>query len=398
LKLSKRWQRHIKGRHTVRVGRNEANLGLAGHINPVVKVAAGELIAWAAGDDTSMPHRISLNISRLTPYFLKAAAFRLFEADWIANLKTRALAGSGALTILNLHRVSDDHAGGYVGMTPSLFDDLVAWLKQRFSIVAFRDLATLAPNAKPPLILSFDDGYKDFIEVVVPILERHRVVANQNIVVNVVESGRPPMNVEMQDFITAAPTALLREVPLPGLPQGADPSDRSGSGRIASRALKWRPIAEQKVIFAEMERQFLRFDGFRPTKMMSVEDVREVAQASEIGVHSYEHASMASESDDYLREDVRRCREYFRDRLGFATTIYAFPNGSFRQGQDELLRAVGYQHVLCVGEAFSRREEWRHPRLTMSAASSVEARFRALGGLKAPFPSRARSSNERAGR
>ena len=132
--------------------------------------------------------------------------------------------------------------------------------------------------------------------------------------------------------------------------------------------------------------------------MMSVEDVREVAQVSEIGVHSYEHASMASESDDYLREDVRRCREYFRDRLGFATTIYAFPNGSFRQGQDELLRAVGYQHVLCVGEAFSRREEWRHPRLTMFAASSVEARFRALGGLKAPFPSRARSSNERAGR
>lgn len=329
---------------------------------------------------------------------LKAGVFSISQADWIANLKARALARSGALTILNLHRVSDNVGGGFVAMTPSLFDDLVAWLKQRFSIVAFRDLATLAANAKPPLILSFDDGYKDFIEVVVPILERHRVIANQNIVVNVVESGRPPMNVELQDFIATAPAALLREVALPGLPQGADPSDRSGSGRRASRALKWRPIAEQKVIFAEMEQQFLRFDGFRPTKMMSVEDVREVVQAGEIGVHSYEHASMASESDDYLREDVRRCREYFRDRLGFATEIYAFPNGSFRQGQDELLRAVGYQHVLCIGEAFSRREEWRHPRLTMFATSSVEARFRALGGLKAPFPSPAGSSNERAGR
>ena len=342
--------------------------------------------------------KLMLLFVKLARASLKTAAFSISQADWIANLKARALAGSGALTVLNLHRVSDDLGGGYVGMTPSLFDDLVAWLKQRFSIVAFRDLATLAPNAKPPLILSLDDGYKDFIEVVVPILESHRVVANQNIVVSVVETGRPPMNVELQDFIAAAPAALLREVPLPGLPQGADPSDRSGSGRIASRALKWRPIAEQKLIFAEIEQQFRRFDGFRPTRMMSVEDIVEVAQASEIGVHSYEHASMASESDDYLREDVRRCREYFRDRLGFATTIYAFPNGSFRQGQDELLRAAGYQHVLCVGEAFSRREEWRHPRLTMFAASSAELRFRALGGLKAPFPSGARSSNERAGR
>ena len=339
-----------------------------------------------------------LDITRTVRDSLKPAVFKALQVDWIANLKARALAGSGALTILNLHRVSDAQGWGYVAMTPSLFDELIAWLKQRFTLVAFQDLATLTPNAKPPLILSFDDGYKDFIEVVVPILERHRVVCNQNIVANVVESGRPPMNVELQDFIATAPAALLREVPLPGLPQGADPSDRSGSGRIASRSLKWRPIAEQKVIFAEIERQFLRFDGFRPTKMMSVEDVREVAQASEIGVHSYEHASMASESDDYLSEDARRCREYFRDRLGFATTIYAFPNGSFRQGQEELLRAVGYQHVLCVGEAFSRLEEWRHPRLTMFAASSVEARFRALGGVKAPFPSRARSSNERAGR
>jgi peptidoglycan/xylan/chitin deacetylase (PgdA/CDA1 family) len=339
-----------------------------------------------------------LNITRMVRDSLKPAVFRALQVDWIANLKARALASSGALTILNLHRVSDAQGEGYVAMTPSLFDELIAWLKQRFTLVAFHDLATFVPNAKPPLILSFDDGYKDFIEVVVPILESHRVVANQNIVAIAVECGRPPMNVELQDFIAAAPAALLREAPLPGLPQGADPNDRLGSGRIASRALKWRPIAEQKVIFAEIEQQFLRFDGFRPTKMMSVEDVREVAQISEIGVHSYEHASMASESDAYLREDVRRCREYFRDRLGFATTIYAFPNGSFRQGQDELLRAAGYQYVLCVGEAFSRREEWCHPRLTMFAASPVEARFRALGGLRAPFPSRARSSNERAGR
>lgn len=338
-----------------------------------------------------------MRVSGVAPYMLKAVAFGMLRADWIANLKARALANSGALTILNLHRVSDDVRGGYVAMTPSLFDELIGWLKQRFTLVAFRDLATLVPSAKPPLILSFDDGYKDFIEVVVPILERHRVVANQNIIPDVVEGGRPPMNVQIQDFIAAAPTALLREIPLPGLPRGADPNDRSRSGRIASRALKWRPIAEQKVIFAEIERQFMRFDGFRPTRTMSAQDIREVAQAHEIGAHSFEHASMASESDEYLRDDAIRCQKYFRKRLGLGATIYAFPNGSFRLGQDQLLLAAGYQHVLCVGEAFSRRDERRHSRLTMFAASSVEARFRAIGGLKAPFPSRARSSNEGAG-
>jgi len=64
------------------------------------------------------------------------------QADWIANLNARALAGSGALTILNLHRVSDAQGGGYVAMTPSLFEELIVWLNQRFTLVAFHDLAT----------------------------------------------------------------------------------------------------------------------------------------------------------------------------------------------------------------------------------------------------------------
>jgi peptidoglycan/xylan/chitin deacetylase (PgdA/CDA1 family) len=89
--------------------------------------------------------------------------------------------------------------GSYLGIRKCR-DDAVAFRRScRLAQAAlfnsrFPRLATLAPNAEPPLILSFDDGYKDFIEVVVRILERHRVIANQNIVVNSVESGRPPMN------------------------------------------------------------------------------------------------------------------------------------------------------------------------------------------------------------
>ena len=53
-------------------------------------------------------------------------------------------------------------------------------------------------------------------------------------------------------------------------------------------------------------------------------------------------ANMSSESDDYLREDARRCLDFFRAKLGGATTIYALPNGSFRAGQDQILRAAGF--------------------------------------------------------
>ena len=49
-----------RGPHAVRLRRNERNLGWAGHINAVIGEASGDLIAWAAGDDISLPERVSL--------------------------------------------------------------------------------------------------------------------------------------------------------------------------------------------------------------------------------------------------------------------------------------------------------------------------------------------------
>lgn len=48
-----------RGPHTVRVNRNEPNLGLCGHFNRVMELAKGEIIVIAAGDDVSLPDRVS---------------------------------------------------------------------------------------------------------------------------------------------------------------------------------------------------------------------------------------------------------------------------------------------------------------------------------------------------
>jgi len=47
------------GRHSIRVNRNERNLGFAAHINKVMEMAKGQLIVGAAGDDVSLPERVS---------------------------------------------------------------------------------------------------------------------------------------------------------------------------------------------------------------------------------------------------------------------------------------------------------------------------------------------------
>ena len=112
--------------------------------------------------------------------------------------------------------------------------------------------------------------------------------------------------------------------------------------------------------------------------MMNLEEVRSIRD-HEIGAHSYAHSSMEFETDDYLDADLRRCGTYFEEQLGRPMTIYAFPNGSCREGQAERLLAQGIEHVLLVDDKFDRHGHV-HTRFNFDARSPSEVRFKALGG------------------
>ncbi|WP_161626627.1 glycosyltransferase family 2 protein [Desulfatiglans anilini] len=59
--IIKEMMKTYKGKHKVILNRNSKNLGIAGHINNVVRIAQGEWIVFASGDDISFPERTSIH-------------------------------------------------------------------------------------------------------------------------------------------------------------------------------------------------------------------------------------------------------------------------------------------------------------------------------------------------
>lgn len=308
----------------------------------------------------------------------------LLASPLALRTKLRMIGATESLTILCLHRVADETNNRFEALPPALFDDLLGWLAPRFNIVTFAELAQREKDSRPPLVLSFDDGYADFYDITAPILRRHGLKANQNIIPGCIESGLPPINVVIQDFLLSAPGKLLSEIAFPGLSAGFPPADRASLALRVSATLKAKPIAEQRSILAELKPQFERFDNFRTTPMMTRAQVVELAGIHEVGVHSWEHASMSVESAGYLLDDTRRCKQYLAD-LGIAgPLVYAFPNGMLREEQVDAVHAAGFDHVLGVGENFSRPHSALHQRFTIYGHTVAETRFRALGGLRHP--------------
>jgi len=284
------------------------------------------------------------------------------------------------VVVLNLHQVSPHQNAFWPPLHPEVFDDLLGFLKENFELLLFCELAEIR-SKKPLAVLSFDDGYYNFIEYGLPLLDKHGARANMNIIPACVESGRPMWNIQLYDFLNAAPLSLVNDVRLPGFSYKLEKNDNRDKllyGLRISRFLKQRSRTERQEMWSGVE-NVMRKGEFSLTRMMSRDDVKNIAGKCEIGVHSYSHESMEFEGNSFFEDDLEKCRAYFRDELKLPLHTYAFPNGSFRNEQVDILRKSGIKNILVVGEDYAKKGQDVIPRFTIYGPSIAETKFQALG-------------------
>jgi peptidoglycan/xylan/chitin deacetylase (PgdA/CDA1 family) len=98
------------------------------------------------------------------------------------------------VTVLLYHRVGTD-SGLQVDLPADLFAAQMAELAAEARVVSLDDALILLGGATPPerdpVVVTFDDGTADFVDVALPILERYRVPATLYVATDFVERGRP---------------------------------------------------------------------------------------------------------------------------------------------------------------------------------------------------------------
>ena len=226
------------------------------------------------------------------------------------------------------------------------------------------------------MILSFDDGYKDFIDYAVPILEKYNVRVNQNVIPYCIETGLPPVNVLLQDFIGKAPTELLKKIPIE-----IDTAniDRNKLGIKASFLIKYLPESEFIPCRAELLKFLLNYPEFLCASVMTKKDIMQISSIHEIGAHSFEHLSMENQNKEYFLNDLKKCKEYFLESLQLECDIYCFPNGSATAEQIALAKEYGFQNVLLVGDKYSDATSGIFNRFTFDVSSMAEAKYKSFG-------------------
>lgn len=307
--------------------------------------------------------------------FLKRIIFFMFVGKSRLESRRDKLVKNNIVTVLNLHRVSPNTGSAYKAICPLFFDQLIGYLTKEFHICLFSNFKKTKTN-KPKLILSFDDGYKDFIDYAVPILEKHNVRVNQNVIPYCIETGLPPVNVLLQDFIGKAPTELLKKIPIE-----IDTAniDRDKLGIKASFLIKYLPESEFIPCRAELLKFLLNYPEFLCASVMTKKDIMQISSIHEIGAHSFEHLSMGNQNKEYFLNDLKKCKEYFLESLQLECDIYCFPNGSATAEQIAFAKEYGFQNVLLVGDKYSDATSGVFNRFTFDVSSMAEAKYKSFG-------------------
>jgi peptidoglycan/xylan/chitin deacetylase (PgdA/CDA1 family) len=201
------------------------------------------------------------------------------------------------------------------------------------------------------ICITFDDGYRDNIEVAVPILKRHGLTATFFIATGFLDGGRM-----MHDTVIEAVRRL---------PDGAFDLGWIGLGQqlIGDAPSRVTLIDEfvrcvKYLSFQERADACMRLAHAvsepLPTDLMMVSDhVRQlVAQGMEVGAHTHNHPILARLSPEEASAQIVKSRDTLADLLGSTPTLFAYPNGKpnldYGAEHVEMVRRAGFSAAVSV--------------------------------------------------
>lgn len=253
--------------------------------------------------------------------------------------------------VLCLHRVGPHVHPLFPPLSPSGFRKFIRLLKKEFVITNFESLnieEKPLSTKKPLVILSFDDGYKDFIQYALPILAEEKVPSNHNVIVECVETGKLPWTQRFNNILLKI-------------------SKLNKSFVIEKGSLNFNVDKNQSIhrVKKNLFQQLFNYDYFfldelaselesrldvdqTQDQMMDWKDVCECQQwGVEIGSHSYYHSPLDAPSGLWEKE-IRESKSHIEKHIGKAVRTFAFPNGLVHPDAYHAAVRAGYQNILFI--------------------------------------------------
>lgn len=277
---------------------------------------------------------------------MRAVLSRVAVASGITHLGRRLRDHDGTIVLYG-HRVAADDEGYLQGLRPEWLREQLRYLTRHYEIIPLETLVECLEQRKPPpprsVVLTFDDGFRDNVEVALPILESFGVTATIFVVTQSLTDGRLPWSQRLGYAFQHAQVASVRHRWLgdEGVPVGTSQERRRAYATI-KRCLAPAPRSDRDAAIDELARA-LAVD-VPSDRMMTWEHARDaLSRGFAIGAHTFSHALLALVPEGEAHEEMERSREDLAQHLDIRTPSFCFPGGSTNRRLLAFAREAGFR-------------------------------------------------------
>lgn len=254
------------------------------------------------------------------------------------------------VTVLMYHRIKSAH-DPFPGTDVHSFAEQMAWLSRHCRVITPEELdaaARLPRQARPPVLLTFDDGYRDYHDNAAPVLRRHGFTG----VVFLATGAMDDRVLIWTDAVTcAARITPCSRVQLPWAPEQelavSDEASRAELAQVCKRFLKDIPDRKRQE-WLDRLLEAMRVnpnDGSIDRQMLSWDEVRATMDCTRYGGHTHNHPILSQLDAQTMEDEIATCRQRIVDETGQAPRYFAYPNGraqDFTPLTQQLLRKHGF--------------------------------------------------------
>lgn len=220
------------------------------------------------------------------------------------------------------------------------FERQVRLLSREFQPISATELLSLINNSRPlpqrSVLVTFDDGFRNNLEVAVPILRKHHVAAVFHVATSYIGTRHMLWPQRLAELVLRwdAP-----HIPLPDGGEALVPRDtrsREGLANMLRSFCKQLPNTAREAYLKTLgDLPKLEAKYHELYEFMTWDEVRALHQAGfEIGSHTASHPILTRLDPGALQTELETSKRVIEENVGSRCRVIAYPNGSAADHSD----------------------------------------------------------------
>lgn len=264
------------------------------------------------------------------------------------------LGKKGQITALCFHRVTNETNFVWPPLKVDVFKKVIEYCSKWYSIITPQQWIEQTP--KPKMIITFDDGFYDFMECALPILTENKVPAVHHVVISSVLTGNVNwtyrLNAVLEDYLKSCRKLKIDRKEF-FFNSKITRDNVFKTGFEIFQKMKYLPQIMIDSILEELSKTCVG-DLYFP-RMMNSDDLIECEKNGvQIECHGFYHTILRGDLEEsVLNTELNESKKTLEGILSHPVSSFAFPAGSYDPKLIELTGAAGYNFAFTTEEALS---------------------------------------------